>query len=138
MKTDDGEKDKGEDDDGGLCFNFNPLTNFDTLNFIIEKDLLNTNLIHDYFNDDCFLGTPLEHNCLLVAMYVYYLWTTQRTNFNRVMNRKPWLTDIVKNKLMAIQGELVGKVGPSVDNGGRGHWDEVNFIHERLVKYFPT
>ena len=138
LETDDGEIDKGEDDDGGLCFNFNPLTNFDALNFIIEKDSLNTNLIHDYFNDDCFLDTSLEHECLLVAMYVYYLRTTQKTNFNRVMNRKPWLTDIVKNKLMSVQGELLGKFGPSVDNGGRGRWDEVNFIRERLVKYFPT
>ena len=138
LETDDGEKDEGEDDDGGLSFNFNPLMNFDALNFIIERDLLNINLLHDYFNDDCFLGTPLEHECLLVAMYVYYLRTTQRTNLNRVMNRKPWLTDIVKNKLMAIQEELVGKFGPSVDNGGRGHLDEVNFIREHLVKYFPT
>ena len=138
LETDDGEKDKGEDDDGGLSFNFNPLMSFDASNFIIERDLLNTNLIHDYFNDDCFLGTPLEHECLLVAMYVYYLRTTQRNSFNRAMNRKPWLNDIVKNKLMTIQDELVGKFGPSVDNGERGHWNEVNFIREHLVKYFPT
>ena len=64
-------------------------------------------------------------------MYVYYLRIAQRNNFNRVMNRKPWLNDIIKNKLM-------GKFGPSVDNSGRGHWDKVNFIFECLVKYFPT
>ena len=138
LETDEGEKDKGEDDDGGLSFNFNPFMNFDALNVIIKRDLLNTSLIHDYFNDDCFLGTQLEHECLLVAMYVSYLRITRRNNFNRVMNRKPWLNDIIKNKSMAIQDELVGKFGSSVDNGGRGHWDEVNFIREHLVKYFPT
>ena len=66
------EEEEGEGDDGGLTFDFTPLMNLDGLNATIERDLLTSYSMRDYFHDDCVIGTPLEHECLLVAMSVYY------------------------------------------------------------------
>ena len=71
------EMEEGEDDDGGLNFSTS-LMNLDVLHATIERDWINLDIVHDYFHDDCVTGTPLEHECLLVAMYVYYLKSTQK------------------------------------------------------------
>ena len=95
--------------------------NLDALHAIIERDLIDSDMVHDYFHDDCVLDSPLEHECLLVAMYVYYFRSTQRNNFNiRAMSRRPRLNDTTK-KLISIQKGLVERFGNFLDNEGREH-----------------
>ena len=66
------------DDDTGMSFN--PFFNVEALNFFVNNELSNSEIIIDYFNEGCF-GGVLSNECLLVAMYVQYFHLTQSNNF---------------------------------------------------------
>ena len=64
-----------------VCF-FSLLTNINaTLNFFINNELTNSEIICDYFNEKCFVRSSLSNECLSVSMYVHYLNFTQANNF---------------------------------------------------------
>ena len=67
------------DDDTGTSFN--SLFNIEALNFFVNNELSNSEMIIDYFNEECFGGTVLSNECLLVVMYVHYFHLTQSNNF---------------------------------------------------------
>ena len=80
----DEEEDEMDDDSGTL---FSPLMNVG-LNFLVNNKLTNSSVMKDYFMDECFQEGELQNDCLLIALYVYYLRLTQKNNFNRTMKNK--------------------------------------------------
>ena len=48
-------------------------------------------IMFDYYHGECFDDTELHKECLLVAIYVYYLKLTQPENFNHTMKKNLWL-----------------------------------------------
>ena len=68
------------DDDTGMSFN--PLFNVEALNFFVNNELSNSEMIIDYFNEECFGGTVLLNECLLVAMYIHYFFLFNRITLN--------------------------------------------------------
>ena len=119
---DDMESDDEFDDDEGTLRLFNS----DAFNFMIEKNMF------DKLNDYAVDSGPLRDECLLVALYVGYLWLTQPNNFNRIMSRGAnWLSAQVKWKLVKVK-TILGKN----EGGGRGHWNEVAQIQKLLVDEF--
>ena len=60
----------------------------------------------DYFHDECFGGTELSNECLLIALYVYYFRLTQSKNFTRMMKSNKWLGKLVEKRLVKIKYEI--------------------------------
>ena len=107
------------DDDTGTFFSH--LTNVNAaLNFFINKESTNSEIICDYFNEKCFGGSSLSNECLLVSMYVHYLNLTQANNFKRAMKNERWMDKVVEKKLIEMKNELEEKFGKN--EKGRGHW----------------
>ena len=87
------DEDKMDDDTG---MSFNPLFNVEALNFFVNNELSNSEMIIDYFNEECFGGKVLSNECLLVAMYVHYFHLTQSNNFKRTMKDKRRIGKLVE------------------------------------------
>ena len=74
------EEDEVDDDSGTL---FSPLLNVEGLSFLVNDELTNSTVMKDYLIDECFQEGELRNECLLIALYVYYLRLTQKNNFDR-------------------------------------------------------
>ena len=96
------------------------------MNFFINNELTNSEIVFDYFNEKCFGESSLSDECLLVSMYVHYFNLTQSKNFKRTMKNECWIGKVVEKRLIEIKNELEEKFGKN--EKGRGHWREVEFI----------
>ena len=90
----------------------------------------------DYFNDECFKGSELQNECLLIALYIYYFHLTQYKNFMRTMKLNKWLGKMVEKKLLKTECEVEDEFGKS--DHGRGHWNEIEFMMKDFPIYFPS
>ena len=110
--------DEYDDDEGRLLFNS------DAINHMVESNVLNK--LNDYLVN----SGSLSGECLLVALYVGYLRSTQPNNFNRIMSKgKGWMSDRVARRLEGI-AKVLGKAED------RGHWEEVVRMQGLLVDAF--
>ena len=103
QQSDDESSDEDEmDDDTGPFFFFSPLTNVNAeLNFFINNELTDPEMIFDYLNEEYFGGSNLLSNeCLLVSMYIHYFNFTQSNNFKRTMKNERWIGKVVEKKLI--------------------------------------
>ena len=96
----------------------------------------NSENVVDYFDKEIFSGMPIENECLLISMYLHYIYLTQSNNFKRRMKEKKWLGKLVEKKLVKLKKELSNEFDKNVK--GRGHWREIEFIRRLLLQYFPT
>ena len=136
VDDDDDDDDEMDDDTGTL---FTPLLNNEALNFFMNSEVstVNSMFMVDYFNDECFGNdSELHGQCLLIAMYVYYVRLTQHKNFNRTTKNKFWLHRSVYKLLIEIKQRLDGEFARNDD--GRGHWTEVELICKCSLEFFPT
>ena len=56
---------------------FKPTFNVEALNFFINCEMNNSQNMVDYFDEEIFSGTHIEDECLLISMYVHYVYLTQ-------------------------------------------------------------
>ena len=131
--SDDDKDDEMDDNDGTL---FKPIFNVEALNFFVNNETNNSENVVDYFDKEIFSGTPIEDECLLISMYVHYIYLTQSNNFKRRMKEKKWLRKLVEKKLVKLKRELSNEFGKNVK--GQRHWREIEFIRQLLLQYFPT
>ena len=78
----DSDDDEMDDDAGTL---FKPIFNVEALNFFVNNEKNSSENVVDYFDEEIFSGTPIEDECLLISMYVHYIYLTQSNNFKRRM-----------------------------------------------------
>ena len=64
------EEEEMDDDVGTLFF---PLVNSKGLNLFVNNELSNSSIMIDYFHDECFGGTELSNECLLIALYMFII-----------------------------------------------------------------
>ena len=131
--SDDGKDDEMDADAGTL---FKPRFNVEALNFFVNNEMNNSENVVDYFDEEIFSGTPIEDECLLISVYVHYIYLTQSNNFERRMKEKKWLGKLVEKKLVKLKRELSNEFGKNLK--GWGHWREIEFIRQLLLQYFPT
>ena len=96
------------------------------MSFFINNETNNSENVVDYFDEEIFSGMPIEDECLLISMYVHYIYLTQSNNFKRRMKEKKWFRKSVEKKLVKLKMELSNEFGKNVK--GRGHWKEIEFI----------
>ena len=93
---DDDEEEEEEEMNDHVGTLFFPLVNSEGLNFFVNNELSNSSIMIDYFHDECFGGTELSNERLLIALYVYYFHLTQSKNFTRTMKSNKWLGKLVE------------------------------------------
>ena len=131
---DDDDDDEEMDDDAGTLFF--ALVNSEGLNFFLNNELSNSSIMIDYFHDECFGGTELSNECLLITPYVYYFCLSQSKNFTRMMKSNKWIGKLVEKKLVEIKYEIEREFGKNED--GNGHCNEIKFMMKCFSTYFPT
>ena len=67
------------DDDAGTLFK--PTFNVEALSIFVNNEVNNSENVVGYFDKEIFSGTPIEDECLLISMFVHYIYLTQSNNF---------------------------------------------------------
>ena len=113
------------DEDNGMC---EVLQNDAALDVFLTNELasLPPSVMRDYYELGEVQNTILQGECLLISLYVHHLFITQPKNFNRIMKKSNWLTDIMIEKLQTISRGVSLRSGDNLK--GRGHWEEIEFM----------